>query len=469
VLASNFGVQLVGVVRGFAIPFLVSPSQYGIWRLVLIVWQYGAYLHLGTFALLNREMPEMIVKGKQASLIPLRQTAFWGTMAVSAIVVGLLVTFNILIPETARPEQTWAMGIASVGLIAQQVSLYVLVLFRVESRFGEMSMQGFIEAFAGLLLMIPLVLVIGVPGLALGLTLASIVATALFARLKMFDPPRLHIRAFVRQAKAGAPLSSLPFLNATIASVGQVVTASALGIEAAGLYGIGLVMGMIVYAVPNAVGMVLYPRYLTSYATESDHSEVGRLVRRSVKVTSAVCISAVCLGAVLLQPVYRTFFPRYVAALSTSYILMAMMPFVAYALVLQNALIALRKHTQVIAIQGAAVVLSAVLSVVGAFAFRSVVWVAIGVMVANILSGLATLWLGFSATRIAGRSPTREIVAELAPVILLGTATLAMIKAQNSFPNKPSLGLVGAEFFVVVALVTVFGLKTFQALKAEDR
>jgi len=56
VLAGNLGVQLVGLVRGILIPLLVTPPQYGMWRLVLIVWQYGAYMHLGSFALLNREL-----------------------------------------------------------------------------------------------------------------------------------------------------------------------------------------------------------------------------------------------------------------------------------------------------------------------------------------------------------------------------------------------------------------------------
>jgi O-antigen/teichoic acid export membrane protein len=436
------------------------------WRLVLVLWQYGAYLHLGSFALLNRELPGLLVKGERARLITIRQTAFWGTVAVTALVAASLLAFGIVGGATNRTERAWALGIVSVGLLAQQISLYVLVQFRVESRFAQMSLQGFVEAFAGLLLMLPLAFVAGVPGLALGLTVSTGIAAALFARRDMFDPPRLELKTFARQAVAGAPLSGLPFLNATIASVGQIVVASALGIEAAGFYGLGLMVGMVVYAVPNAVGLVLYPRYLTSYATTSDRSYVRQLLRRSVRLTTIISASIVSIGALLLNPLYHLLFPRYVAALSTSYALIAMMPFVAYALVLQNALIALRKHPHVIAIQVAAVGLSAGLSLVGALIFHDVAWVAIGVMLANVGSGLATLWLGLSATRSDAASPFREVVVEITPVLVLGAITFGMVKLQGSSGGRPILLVLASELALLGIFIGAFGLTSLRMLRA---
>jgi O-antigen/teichoic acid export membrane protein len=409
-----------------------------------------------------------MVKGERARWVQARQNAFWGTITVTAIVAASLLGFGMMGGEKDRAERVWALGILSVGLIAQQVSLYVLVQFRVESLFAKMSLQGFVESLAGLILMLPLAVVAGVPGLALGMTVATGVAAALFARKSMFDRPRLELRAFVRQAVDGAPLSILPFLNATIATVGQIVVAWALGIEAAGFYGLGLMMGMVVYAIPNAIGLVLYPRYLTSYANTSDRPYIRRLLRRSVRVTTVVCTSTVCLGAVLLNPLYHTLFPRYVAALTTAYALIAMMPFVAYALVLQNALIALRKHSQLIAIQVAAVALSAGLALVGAFLMESVAWVAIGVMLANVGSGIATLWLGLSATRDNLTSPLRETLLELTPVILLGGVTVWMVHSQGPWNGKPSRLILTSELFGLLAFVAAFGFINLRTLRSQQ-
>ena len=57
VLAGDVGGQIVALVRGVAVPLLITPARYGLWRILLLVWQYGVYLNLGSFELLNRDLP----------------------------------------------------------------------------------------------------------------------------------------------------------------------------------------------------------------------------------------------------------------------------------------------------------------------------------------------------------------------------------------------------------------------------
>jgi len=460
VLAGNVGAQAAAIVRGIAIPMLVTPARYGLWRILLLVWQYGVYLHLGSFALLNRDLPGLLARKEQGRASAMRQIAFWGTMATCSLAALGLIAFSAIPSLRADPEQAWALRISAIGLVAQQVFLYLTMDFRVHSAFGKMSLLGFCQAAAALVFMLPLAYVAGVPGLALGMALAALLAITAFARRSAFDPPRFELRSFARQAASGLPLSSLPFLNTTITSVGQIVAASVLGLEATGFYGLGVMIGTLVYAIPRALGMVLYPRYLESTALDENPGKIARLLRRSITVTSIMGVLTVCAVAIFLDLIYRYAFPGYLPALTSTYLLLAMMPFLSYALVLQNALLALRLHGKTIALQLLFISLSAGLSLAGALAFGDVKWVALGVMIANIGYGISTLWLALSATRQPGRSPLREILAELRPALVLGGATIAMLalwRPDDALASRITVPL--AQLLVLSPVAAFFGLR----------
>jgi O-antigen/teichoic acid export membrane protein len=467
VLAGDLGSQAVGILRGLIIPLLVAPAAYGLWRLVLLVWQYGVYLHVGTFALLNREQPGLLAIGDAQCSAKMRQTAFWGTMLVTGIAAFCVLMFSCLPIAGSDRAARWALRFAALGIVLQQLYLYLMVQFRVRSEFGSMSLLGFTQTCATFLLMIPLGYLAGVPGLAAGMAGAAAVGLVTFARKSEFEPPRLRLAAFGRQVAAGVPLSSLPFLNATITSVGQVVSAAVLGLEATGLLGLGIMLGTIVYAVPRAIGMVVYPRYLASYAKDAASREIGILLRRSLRVTSVVSALAACGAAILLEPFYTYVFPKYAQALSASYPLVAMMPFVSYAFVLQNALLALRRHPQVIALQCAAVATSAALSYLGAHSSAEVLGVALGVMTAHLVSGMGTLWLGLASTRDFTRSVTRDCLAELG--IVLGLTSLgggALWAGKILGEGLPVALIAGLQ---LVALAPVAGwllMRTWREVRA---
>ena len=456
VLAGDLAGQAIALVRGLVIPLIVTPARYGLWRILLIVWQYGAYLHLGSFALLNRELPSLFVAGEMGRVSEMRQIAFWGTMTVAFIVAIGLIVFSLSPAVGTDAELLWALRISAVGLLGQQLFAYVMLDFRVRARFGAMSLVGSCQAAAALIFMVPLGYIAGVPGLAGGMALAAVMAGAGFGRMVVFESPRFKPIDFLRQVLKGTPLSALPFLNVTINSVGQIVSASMLGFEAAGFYGIGVMIGTVVYAIPKALGLVLYPRYLASYAAIEDPIQTAALLRRSLRVTSVMSTLAVCGAAILLAPIYHYVFPVYLPALSSNYALLAMMPFLSYALVLQNALLALRLHKRVIQLQVSFIALSAGLSAAGAFAFQDIRWVALGVMVANTGYGLSAMWLALDATRTGGQSTLREFLLELCPIVFVGGVTISMITFWKPSGNLSSWLIVTIGEFLILSPAAVF-------------
>jgi O-antigen/teichoic acid export membrane protein len=340
---------------------------------------------------------------------------------------------------------------------------------RVHSRFGSMSLLGFSKGVAALVFMLPLAWLAGVPGLAAGMTLASLVAAVAFGRRSAFDPPQIDLPGFLRQAAQGLPLSSVPFFNTMLSSVGPIVAAAVLGLEATGFYGLGVMIGTAVYAVPRALGLVLYPRYLSSYATD-DPARIGNLLRRSLNLTTVLTTAAVCGAAILLRPLYEFVFPKYLPALNSNYALLAMMPFLAYALVVQNALLALRLHSRLITIQIVCVLLSAVLSFLGARLTGDVTWMAVGVMAANMVYGIAAMWLALTATAVSDRRPALEFLRELQPIALMGLPTLAMITLWKPTGDLTSQILVcAAQLLLMAPVLALYAWPLWRSFRASDR
>jgi len=386
----------------------------------------------------------------------MRQTAFWGTMALTSLVAIGILAYSLTPAAGDDPQRLWALRISAFGLIAQQIMLYVRVDHRVHSRFGKLSLLLFLHGLAALLIMIPLAYAAGVPGLAAGLLLSMILVTIALGRRDAFEPPALDLKGFSRLIVQGVPLSSLPFLNSAISSVGQIVSATVLGLEAAGFYGLGAMIGTIIYAVPRSLGKVLYPRYLVTYANTKDPRQAGHLIRRSIQIISVTSTLAACGAAIVLDPVLRHVFPNYLPAIGATYALIAMMPFLAHALVLQDALLAFRLHRQVILLQVFFVLVSAGLSLAGAIVFGDVAWVAIGIMLASIGYGLSTIWLSFAAIGAEDRSTLREMLSELAPVVIMGGVTIAMLIAWNPAWTRNSSILESAAQLLAIGPIAIF-------------
>jgi O-antigen/teichoic acid export membrane protein len=436
-LTGNLGAQAIAILRGMIVPLLVSPNQFGFWRLVLLVWQYGLFLHGGSFSLLNRELPGMLSVGEHETASRMRQTGFWGSMLLAGVAAVMLVGFTFLPLAGEETDRLWALRLTAIGLMMQIVMMYVRLDHRVHSRFGRVSLVILAHGLGSLLFMIPLAHFYGVPGLAGGMLLATTFSVVAFGRRDAFERPHVEVKSCIRMALEGAPISSVLFLNTAIASIGQIASASILGLEASGFYGLGMMIGTVVYAIPRALGNVLYPRYLEAYALAKDPRQAGPLMRRSLRVISTTTAIIVCSAAILLDPVFTNVFPEYLPGLNATYALIAMMPFLSYALVLQNALLAFRLHLRVITLQLFFAAVSAALSVGFGLMFNEITWIAIAI--STIGYGLSTLWLTFVAIGSVDRSPLRETICELPPIALMGASTVMMIvfwKPEENLASK---------------------------------
>ena len=197
-LVGTMAGQVIGLGRGLIVPQLVSPAQYGLWRLIKLIWQYGFYLHLGSMPTLNRELPGLAAKDRWDDYKRMRRTGLWGTLLVTVLgtCLGIGWTYTAWAPEST--VELWAIRLAFLGIVAQQLVNYQQTMFRVRSEFGLLTVTDVAKALLGAVLMVWLGYLWGVRGLVWGMVLAlGIVAFASFFRVR-YDPPILPGEDFLR-------------------------------------------------------------------------------------------------------------------------------------------------------------------------------------------------------------------------------------------------------------------------------
>ncbi len=454
VLGGTVGAQVIGVVKGLVLPLLVSPAQFGAWRVVQLIWQYGFYLHLGSFAIVNRELPGLLAGGRDAEAADERTNALWGTLAVTGLAALAVAGAALAGGSWLGEAGPFAIGLAAAGLLVQQVGTYEACVFRSRAEFGRMSVAALAASVLGLALSVALAPRFGVDGLVAGTVVGMLASTVVFARAAGFDRPRLRLPKFAAQAREGFALGVVPMLVTGLTTVAHGVCATIFDAERTGYLGIGAMMGSAVLAVPNALGMALYPRLLTQLARSAEPGTVGPLLRRSLRVASVASVAAVCGGIVLLDPLLEHVLPAYRPGLGAARIQLAGMALLAHLAVVQNAMIALRRQGEILVALGAALGVSGAAALAAGLlegTLESLAWGAFaGQAVASVLVVVRALALTGPRASLPG-----DLARALAPGAALALVTAGVMSVGTAQVDLPAPWVQALRLLVVAGLAGV--------------
>ncbi len=453
-LAGSLAGQAFGLLRGLIIPALFSPAQYGMWRNIKLIWQYGLYLHLGSMPTLNRELPGLAATERWEEHDRQRRAGLWGGLFVTTIAIALVLLATLGDWMPASPGDAWAVRIAVLGLLAQQFQTYQQMIFRVRSEFGLLTLTDVAKGLLGLLLVVGLGWLWGVLGMVLGFVGAlSAVAVASFFRVP-YDRPQLPDGVFAGQIRQGLPLMSISFLAVAIDTSGQVIT-NDLNLTQAGYFGIALMFGSMIYALPKVLNKVLYPRFLAAFARGGgSRKETGALMRLSLRLTAVTAAPAAAVGALVAGPFFTLWYTRYEPALPVAYVLILSMTVVSLRYAVQNALIAIRRHNALITLQVAALVLSYGLGWAGAAQTGDATGVAVGVAAASSSVAVLVVGLALVGTGSTAAAACREVLLLLTPIAVLTAITVGAI---SQAPEQP-LAQLTWSLWAIVAVIIPAGL-----------
>ena len=156
---------------GIVIVKVLGPRDYGYWAFFLLLLRYGAYLHLGLFSALEREVPFYTASGDRLQAQKIINVVF---TSLVVILVPLVVTFFVFSP--------WLFKLFSVLFLLKIFHIFLRNYFHCLGQFKIAAWLDFLTALSLSSFSLMLVMFWRISGLLLayGIAYALVICFCLF-------------------------------------------------------------------------------------------------------------------------------------------------------------------------------------------------------------------------------------------------------------------------------------------------
>jgi O-antigen/teichoic acid export membrane protein len=317
VFSGNFLASVIAFVGSILQARLIAPSDLGIIRLVAIPLGYMAWLHLGVYDGIIRELPYWVgkretVRAHKYASVAQGWNLFVGCAAAS--VFAFLAIRSIL-----RGEYAMAAAWATQVLTAVNTfygDLYLAATYRMGVDFARLAWFRTAQAFASL------VLVLLIPLLHFyGVCLRSALGTALGLGLMHHYRP-LRVRPtwsttdFLHLVRVGLPSSFVGYLfSALWVTVEATLVFTNFGSHGLGLYSIAQAAITAMTILPEAMCYYYWPRMSEQYGRTENLADAVQMTYAPVLLMLLASLPAVLVVWVLCGPMVTLALPGYVGAI----------------------------------------------------------------------------------------------------------------------------------------------------------
>ena len=395
----------------------------GIWTGLEVLPVYAAYAHLGVLNAAERDLPFLLGARRIDDFDGLKDTLLWLSLGLGFVLAcGLTIAAFVV---RARVERAFFIGMLMYAplLLTQVVATYYLVLFRARQRFVELSGRQGIANLLKALLTAAGGYEFGIYGIFAGLLVASATQLVLFHQALRERFERRFDRALLGPLLVdGMPMLAGAVAFETIRTSDRLVIGAVLGFEALGVYSVTQIVCQGVYYLPNALSIVMFPRFQQRYGQTQDVMSLRKFVEVPLVVLADVLLAAVCVLLVVLPPAIRAFLPAFADTIPPLRIMLVGTYFLCLTPPAGQFLLTVRKQTPalLLALPATAIALGA--------AYVGTAWGLIGVA-SGVALGCVADFVAVNAYAFTMFSSARSVAALILRIV--ATAALWLLATRG--------------------------------------
>jgi O-antigen/teichoic acid export membrane protein len=383
-------VRLAAVLKNFLLAWYLGPSQFGFVAAFLTLLTYSAYLDLGLFHAVYRELPMLRGAGRTARITRLVDTAFGGSLLLGAVAAAVLAVLSVFQALDIAPGPWWlGLGLA-VAVFGQLLAGVPYNVALGEGRFNPLGRALAFAAAVDLIATVSAGLAWGAAGAvlagSLGLFVQFVLVRELISRRPRF---RWDLEEAKRLAAIGIPIALIWFSNANFIAIDKIVALVGLGKVSLGLYTLATAASSLAMVGPVAVATRFGPRVLERIGESSAGEAAIEAARAGVHVAARASAIVLAGGLVAISPVTHALLPEYVPAIRAAQILLAGGAILASTFPLTTYLIGRGLQWRVVRIYAAAAVLNLALDAALLWLDQGITGIAVGSLVSYALFSLA--------------------------------------------------------------------------------
>jgi O-antigen/teichoic acid export membrane protein len=350
---------VISLARSLVIPRYLGPSLYGMWKTLGIVQSYAQFADLGALAALRREVPFFAKRNEQQRLAEARDVAFGVNHAAIFLAAAGVLGASYLVPE---PAYARALRLFIPLLYANHIHTFLEQYLYARKEFAYASKVNLALAAIEAALAITGTIFWGLDGLILGTLIGyALAALAQLSRIRFQIGWAFRWRAYTDLVRVGFPSHVNGLLYNLLLSVDRVLILPVLGLEALGLYGLGMTVNEYLFQFSYALGSVISPRLVERWSESESMESLRPMVEKPTLAISAAVPAL--LGTVYFASgaMVEVVLPQFRDALAPLRILLVGTYFTSLHRGLSSFFLAIRRQGRLLPAYGGAIVLNALL------------------------------------------------------------------------------------------------------------
>lgn len=312
----NLAASLLSALGGVIVARLVDPNVNGEFRYYSLPLMYLAFLQLGTFEGLGRQIPYYSARSMAENVQRLAGAAAgWNALLVVAVGGGFVALEILALLEGEKQQAT---GWLAQALVAVSIFYggYLTTTFRTLNGFVEIGRVQFIQAVLSFFL-IAAVDVWGFYGLCARAAIPPLLGVYLLNRVRPIKvQPRFNKTGLVELLKVGFPFCLWGSIyNPIWLAVEATFVYRLGGAVALGYYSIGLIIKEAVCILPQAVNQVLLPIVVAQYANDGNSLRGFKQGLKLAALLAVIMTAVVLVAGVVLDVLIPVVIPMYVGGI----------------------------------------------------------------------------------------------------------------------------------------------------------
>ena len=349
--ASSYIAILVGLLRGVFVMRLVGVVGSGLMQKVFLINRYTSNAHLGILHGVSKLLPMRVGAKDHKQAESIEAVGMTWVVTLTTLAGAVMVAWGL-----RKPPGQEATGIALVigggWLLAEVTYILYRNVLRSWNEFQVVAWITIVDAFVGFGLAIYGAYRWGFAGAMLGILAAWLLDLLIMhrysrIRIPLLWRPRLAFQLF----KAGILITLIGFSDVLLRTIDGAVMIRFYDDYQFGLYSVGMRMAGMMFALPESVGFVIWPRIMEAWGAWHAFDKMRRHIQ--LPTMAAASIMPLLAGAahILLPVLIVLMVPQFIDSIRAARILTWGGIFLALPLAANSMLVATNREPLVIAIR----------------------------------------------------------------------------------------------------------------------
>jgi O-antigen/teichoic acid export membrane protein len=311
---SSYTTPIITMITNLITAAFLTPSELGIIQSVLIILPYIAFLHLGVFNGLNRNIAFYKAQNNDFKVQAMINASF--TVATYNLIIGGVIGIAYLIYYSLfHPSKIYFLSsiLLFLNLVLNPLTIHYETNYRSAQNFKTLGKITMIEnVLYGIANLLPIW--IGYIGKIIANSIRVIVRFSFRCATQPLKATEKGKRQDIFELiKTGFPLLIGSYLWGIIIVSDQTLIVKYLGTESLGLYSLSIFMITAMLVIPVSLGTLLYPKASAQYGKTGNNKGLRSFYWKALSLNIIIIFPLSLLLYFTIEPLTHFFLPRYLS------------------------------------------------------------------------------------------------------------------------------------------------------------